>query len=191
MAESTPEGLSSARVGAVDPAPSTRSASSDSTVAVAPVHPQSVVIVRASGGQGESVPFGTSRRDGDVVVCGIRPGETMIVGRPDAVATHVSGTDILDRSGTVDIGHSRSVFEVSGLQATKALEKVCSLDWSDAMMPDGACGSASVAKIGCDVIRSDDDGRPRYLLLCDRSLGQYLYECLVDAAAEFVSRTTM
>ena len=38
------------------------------------------------------------------------------------------------------------------------LEKVCSLDWSDPMTPDGAVASASVAKVTCDIARNDVDG---------------------------------
>ena len=65
------------------------------------------------------------------------------------------------------------------------LEKVCSLDWSDAMTPDGAVVSASIAKVTCDLTRQDVDGRPSYLVACDRSFGQYLFDALLDAGDEF------
>ncbi len=108
----------------------------------------------------------------------------MVIGSPEAVATQVAAMNT-DRPGTVDISHSRAVISVSGPQAAKALEKVCSLDWSDEMMPNDACGSASVAKISADVIRADDGDQRRYLLICGRSWGQYFQESLLDAAAEF------
>ena len=53
------------------------------------------------------------------------------------------------------------------------------------MSPDGAATSASVAKITCDVIRADIDDDPSYLIACDRSYGQYLFDALLDAGAEF------
>ena len=44
---------------------------------------------------------------------------------------------------------------------------------------------SSVAKIVTDVVRDDVDGAPSYLLHCERSSGQYLFDVLVDAGDEF------
>jgi len=85
----------------------------------------------------------------------------------------------------IDQTHGRSMIRVSGPEATGLLEKVCSLDWTDAMMPHGACASASVGKVSCDVVRDDESGAPSYLIACDRSFGQYLFEVLLDSGAEF------
>ena len=78
---------------------------------------------------------------------------------------------------------------VAGEAAASTLEKVCSLDWSDEMMPDGAVTSASVAKVACDVIRHDSatgsGTTTAYWIAADRSFGQYLHDALLDAAAEF------
>ena len=183
VADATTGPASAARVGAVH-AQNVGSEDDAGNVSVAPFFPHGVVIVRG-GNHDSAIPFGSSRREGETLICGIRPGETMFIGRPDAVSTQVASSGDADSPGTVDISHSRSVFEVTGPSATNTLEKVCSLDWGDAMMPDGACGSASVAKISCDVIRADDGIRRRYLVICGRSWGQYLHESLLDAAAEF------
>jgi len=60
------------------------------------------------------------------------------------------------------------------------------LDWDDAITPDGAVVSASVAKAGCDIVRFDGDSdHPSYLLACDRSFGQYLFDAILDAGDEF------
>jgi len=87
--------------------------------------------------------------------------------------------------GVVDWTYGRAQFRLTGTAATRTLEKVCSLDWSDAMMPDGAVTSGSVAMVTCDLIRSDVDSTPSYLILCDRSFGQYLFDALIDAGDEF------
>jgi hypothetical protein len=43
-----------------------------------------------------------------------------------------------------------------------------------------------VARVVTDVVRDDLlDGTRSYLLHCERSSGQYLAECLLDAGAEF------
>lgn len=131
------------------------------------------------------VRFGASRTEGDVLVCGQRPGEWTLLGTPEANGALI---DSLDRTGHVSIvdhTHSRALFRITGAASTQALEKVCSLDWSDAMTPDGAVVSASVAKVTCDITRNDTDGRPSYLLACDRSFGQYLFDALIDAGDEF------
>ncbi|MEE9417253.1 MAG: hypothetical protein V3V01_18380, partial [Acidimicrobiales bacterium] len=60
-----------------------------------------------------------------------------------------------------------------------------SIDWADAMMPDGAVVSASVAKVGCDIIRNDVDAIRSYLIMSDRSSAQYLFDAILDAGTEF------
>ena len=134
-------------------------------------------------------PFGSSRAaGGGAFVMGSRPGEWIVVGPADAVAAVVASLDGLDSSEFVtalDWTHGRALFLVTGTDAPRMLEKVCSLDWSDAMTPDGAVASASVAKVTCDVARNDVDGTPSYLVFCDRSFGQYLFDALIDAGDEF------
>ena len=85
----------------------------------------------------------------------------------------------------IDHTHSRALFRLTGADAASLLEKVCSLDWSDAMTPDGAVVSASIAKVTCDLTRQDHDGEPSYLIACDRSFAQYLFDALLDAGTEF------
>ena len=150
-------------------------------------------LVRGSAGGAAAdrlgVPFGSSRAtEAGALVLGSRPGEWIVVGPVGAVAEVVAGIDELDPSDlvtAVDWTHGRALFRVTGSDAPRMLEKVCSLDWSDAMTPDGAVASASVAKVTCDIARCDMDGTPSYLIFCDRSFGQYLFDALIDAGDEF------
>lgn len=131
------------------------------------------------------VRFGSGRRSDHVLVCGVRPNEWLVIGPPDGCSRLV---DSLDREGhvsVVDLTHSRALIRIAGVAAASALEKVCSVDWSDHMTPDGAVVSASIAKVTCDIIRDDFEGVRSYLVACDRSYGQYLYDALVDATQEF------
>ena len=146
-------------------------------------------IVRADSGTVAAdqlaVAFGSSRVDGDVVVLGQRPGEFMVVGTSTATTLLVEG---LDRSGhvsVIDHTHSRAMFRLTGLEAPATLEKLCSVDWSDRMMPNGAVVSASLAKVGCDIARHDRGTDRSYLIACDRSFGQYLFDAIIDAGNEF------
>ena len=131
------------------------------------------------------VDFGASRVLDDVLVCGQRPGEWMLLG---TAAANDALTGQLDASGHVsliDHTHARALFRLSGADASRTLEKLCDLDWSDAMTPDGAVTSGVVARVTCDLARNDQAGSPSYLILCDRSFGQYLFDTLLDAGTEF------
>ena len=133
--------------------------------------------------------FGSSLvATGGALVLGSRPGEWIIVGTPGEVAAAVAdldGSDEHEFLSALDWTHSRAMFRVTGSEATHMLEKVCGLDWSDPMTPDGAVVSASVALTTCDLARNDVDGTPSYLVFCDRSFGQYLFDALIDAGNEF------
>ena len=138
--------------------------------------------------------FGTSQiAPGGALVLGSRPGEWIIVGTPEEVAAAVADLEGLvahEFMTALDWSHSRAMFRVTGADATRMLEKVCGIDWSDHMTPDGAVLSASVALTTCDLARNDvspNDGAstPSYLIFCDRSFGQYLFDALIDAGNEF------
>lgn len=146
-------------------------------------------IVRAASGTAARASlaqvFAGSRESGGVLIAGTRPDEWMLLGDETAVAARV---DELPREGHVsliDWTHGRAQFRLTGNDATSTLEKVCGLDWSDPMMPNGAVTSGSLAKVTCDLIRDDQAGTASYLVLCDRSFGQYLFDTLIDAGAEF------
>ncbi len=140
--------------------------------------------VRADDDPGFGVGFGASRTDGGVLVCGQRPGEWVLLGSPAEVARVSDGIARSGHVSVIDLTHGRAVFRLTGTDASAVLEKVCSLDWSDPMTPDGAVASASVAKVVCDLVRHDVDGRHSYLISCDRSFGQYLFDAILDAGAE-------
>jgi sarcosine oxidase subunit alpha len=129
--------------------------------------------------------FAGSRRSNNVLIAGTRPDEWMLLGPVEPVHTRIAELPEGGHVSVVDWTHGRAQFRLTGAAATRTLEKVCSLDWSDAMMPDGAVTSASVAMVTCDLIRSDVDSTPSYLILCDRSFGQYLFDALMDAGDEF------
>ena len=138
--------------------------------------------------------FGTSRvAPGGALVLGSRPGEWIIVGIPGEVAAAVAELDGLSEQEfmtALDWTHSRAMFRLTGVDATRMLEKVCGIDWGDHMTPDGAVLSASVALTTCDLARNDLSGNdaagtPSYLIFCDRSFGQYLFDALIDAGTEF------
>ena len=131
----------------------------------------------------------TDRRDG-VLIAGIRPDEWLLLGTGADVEAFLTGTEFDASVNRIDISHSRLCLRLTGERSSSALEKVCSLDFDDMMFPDGATGSASVAKVSSDLIRDDQDDEPSYLILADRSFGQYLYDAIHDATTEFANTPT-
>lgn len=162
--------------------------------------PLAKVLVKAhpAGGAGAvaaalGVSTGRAVRDGKgMLVVGSGPGEWLLLGAPGAAG------EIADRAGRFDAGsagqvlsvfdhtHGRALVRISGDAAHALLAKVCAIDLRDDVTPDGRAFRTSVANVVTDVIRDDAFSRQRsYLLHCERSFGQYLFDALVDAGEEF------
>lgn len=139
----------------------------------------------------DSSPFGVSFcrsvKKGGVLIAGIRPDEWLLLGLREDVEALASASKLKGFVSKIDVTHSRFCLRLSGAQTTSVLEKVCSLDFSDEMFPNGATGSASVAKVAADLIRDDTGDEPSYLILADRSFGQYLYDAIQDSTTEFAT----
>jgi heterotetrameric sarcosine oxidase gamma subunit len=155
--------------------------------------PLAKVLVRAStSGEVAStlgVPFGRAARDeyGTLVV-GSGPGEWLLLAPPGAsaaVAGRVEEVRDEDLISVFDATHGRALMRVTGARAPEVLAKVCGVDLSEEVTPDGAAFRSSVAKLVTDVVRDDRDGERSYLLHCERSSGQYLFDALMDAGDEY------
>lgn len=134
------------------------------------------------------VPLGrASRDDQGTLVVGSGPGEWLLVSAPGSAA-EVAGRVETDADGFVsvlDLTHGRALVRLTGVAAAQTLNKVCAIDLSDRVTPDGTAFRSSVAKLATDVVRDDLDGVSSYLLHCERSSGQYLFDMLLDAGREF------
>ena len=127
------------------------------------------------------------KADGSVVV-GSGPDEWLFLGGATAaaeLAAAAEGARGQGFSSVCDISHGRAMMRVTGAASRDLLAKVCAIDLRDHVTPDGSALRTSVAKLVTDVIRDDVDGTPSFLLHCDRSSGQYLFDALLDAGAEF------
>ena len=141
-------------------------------------------LIRSDRGQ-FGVAFGSSVRVANALVCGTRPDEWLILGADDSVSAAVASVDTGGFTSVIPFTHGRSLFRLSGAAASQLLEKVCGIDWSDNMTPNGAVVTASVALVTCDIIRADQEDEQSYLVMCDRSFGQYFFDALIDAGNEF------
>jgi heterotetrameric sarcosine oxidase gamma subunit len=139
-----------------------------------------------------AVPFGRAARDaGGTLVVGSGPGEWLLLaapGRAPALVGHAE--DIAARFPdelitATDLTHGRALIRLSGPHADDVMAKVCGIDISDGITPDGAAFRTSVAAVATDVIRDDAGAVRSYLLHCERSSGAYLFGELLAAGSEF------
>jgi heterotetrameric sarcosine oxidase gamma subunit len=155
--------------------------------------PLAKVLVLASV-QGETalslgVRFGCAARDEPgMLVVGSGPGEWLLLAAPGTskeVAGRVEGVPDEGLVSVFDVTHGRALIRITGARTPDLLAKVCGIDLSEEVTPDGAAFRSSVAKLVTDVVRDDLDGERSYLLHCERSSGQYLFDALLDAGDEF------
>ncbi len=155
--------------------------------------PLAKVLVRAPA-DGEvarmlAVPLGRAARDEhETLVVGSGPGEWLLLASPgaaEAVIRRVEEVPDENLISVFDATHGRALMRITGARAADLLAKVCGVDFSEEVTPDGAAFRSSVAKLVTDVVRDDQDGVLSYLLHCERSSGQYLFDSLIDAGDEF------
>jgi len=127
------------------------------------------------------VRFGRAARDASgTLVVGSGPGEWLLLAGPSAEPDPPPA----DPSASwVDLTHGRALIRLNGKSAATVLAQVCGVDLSDTITPNGAAFRTSVAALATDVIRDDRDA-PSYLLHCERSSGQYLFDALLRAGAD-------
>lgn len=155
--------------------------------------PLAKVLIRAPerGAMDDSlrVPFGRAARDGGgTLVVGSGPGEWLLLaatGRADEVVEGVPDTGTEPRT-VIDFTHSRALIRLVGDATPAVLATVCAVDLADQVTPNGTALRTSVAKLVTDLVRDDvagEDGASvrSYLLHCERSSGQYLFDALLDA----------
>jgi heterotetrameric sarcosine oxidase gamma subunit len=139
-----------------------------------------------------AIGFGRAAHlDGDVLEIGSGVGEWLLLG---PVGSAVALADLArSRNGArgggglvsvIDLTHGRALVRLTGHPSAAVLSKVCGIDLADGVSPNLAAFRSIVAKVVTDVVRDDLDGTPSYLLHCERSSGQYLFDVLVDAGAD-------
>ena len=166
---------------------------SDAGLRLADRTPLAKVLVRSEPSSPSAAPLGVgfggaARRPDGVLVVGSGPGEWLLIGPPNTapdLAAGVPGGNGTGPVSVVDVTHGRAMVRLSGPDAARALAKLCAIDLRERVTPDGAAFRSMVANVSTDVVRDDRDGVPSYLLHCERSSGQYLFDALLDACAEF------
>ena len=76
-------------------------------------------------------------------------------------------------------------FVVIGSDAAKMFAKLCGVDLSPGRFDVGQVAQTSVARLNAIVIRQDLGGLLAFFVLADSASAEYLWDCLLDAMAEF------
>jgi heterotetrameric sarcosine oxidase gamma subunit len=135
------------------------------------------------------VPFGRALSDArGTLVVGSGLGEWLLLAAPGTSAAVTERVERVKDERLVnifDITHGRALVRITGPRTPDLLAKVCAIDFTDEVTPNGAAFRSSVAKLVTDVVRDDRDGEFSYLLHCEWSSGQNLFDALIDAGDEF------
>jgi heterotetrameric sarcosine oxidase gamma subunit len=148
--------------------------------------------VGGQAGAALGVRFGRAARDQDgTLVVGSGPGEWLLLAAPGQapelawrLAT-IAEQAPCEHVTWVDLTHGRALMRLTGSRAASVLARICGIDLSDEITPDGAAFRAPVASLATDVVRDDVSGTRSYLLHCERSSGDYLFSALLRAGADF------
>lgn len=139
------------------------------------VAPRDGAMAHALGPAGRAV-----RRSDGTLACGLGPGEWIVLAPPGdgaVVGRLAARAAELDEQVTViDQTHGRALLRLTGDTAPEVLAGICAIDLHDTVTPDGAALRTQVAAVTTDLVRDDRDGVRSYLLGCEWSSGQYLFD---------------
>jgi heterotetrameric sarcosine oxidase gamma subunit len=148
--------------------------------------PLAKVAVASRQGELKTVRFGRTARDEDgTLIVGSGPGEWLLIGPPGQAAALTAKAEKAPGTTCVDLTHGRALLRLTGDKGPRVLAKLSAIDLDDDLVPDGAALRTAVATVATDIIRDDHDGASSYLLHCERSVGQYLFDALRRAGAEY------
>ena len=153
-------------------------------------------------GQGLAVPDRSNRAQrqaDDLLAARLAPGELLILGGLDGDAGPV---DRLDRAWQdapippetprgfpVPRAHTNAWYRLSGSAAPAMFAKLCGVDLRTHKFTDLDIAQTQIARISGIIIRDDlgtgDAAVPAFHLVFDSASAAYLWDCLIDAMAEF------
>jgi sarcosine oxidase, subunit gamma len=118
------------------------------------------------------------------------PDQFLIVTEPGGEASLVATLSAAlrgRRGAVVDIGDSRTTIALAGPRARDLLAKGSGLDLHPRAFAPGQCAQSFLAKVKIALVQLDDV--PSYHIIVERSVAEYLYLWLGDAALEFSRRS--
>ncbi len=133
------------------------------------------------------------QRDGGVCAV-LAPGEIILLSGPSGNADLVRGLETgwsMDNANGTYLtprASSHAWFRVTGALAPAMFAKMCGIDLRPHKFPNLAIAQTSVAKLTGIIIRDDLAETHAFHLLADSASAEYLWDCVIDAMAEFGGR---
>jgi sarcosine oxidase, subunit gamma len=131
------------------------------------------------------------RQADGTLVARLSPGEALVLG-PVPVAPSGLGAaiDQIPADGEAACypvlrRDSHAWFMIVGDDAARMFAKLCGVDLSPGSFAQGQVAQTSVARLSAIVVRNDVGSRLAFSILADSASAEYLWECLLDAMAEF------
>lgn len=129
------------------------------------------------------------QRDGSLIAR-LSPGEALILAPLNGRCTIGRLIDSLPAGGSgacypAPRNDSHCWFTVTGRRSAEMFAKLCAVDLSPDHFANGQIAQTSVARHSAVVIRHDRRGVLGFSILCDSASAEYLWDCLLDAMAEF------
>ena len=127
------------------------------------------------------------RLDDTGLTCRLAPGEALILARGDIVDRLQTSRASEKPAGcfTVPRADSHAWFRIAGDEAAHMLAKVCGVDLRPDQFGNLEIAQTIVARLSAIIVRDDIGETLAYHLLADSASALYLWDCLVDAMAEF------
>jgi sarcosine oxidase, subunit gamma len=133
----------------------------------------------------------SARQADSTLVAQLSPGEGIVLGPVPVSPSHLGAAiDQIPANGEAACypvlrRDSHACFMIVGDEAHRVLAKLCGVDLSPSSFAEGQVAQTSVARLSAIVIRNDVGPRLAFLILADSPSAEYLWECLLDAMAEF------
>lgn len=139
------------------------------------------------------------RTSDGAVVARLSDGELLVLDAPvapspalqalmESLARRPTEGDLPPRCYAVPRADSHVWFLLCGAAGPECLAKVCGVDMRPHRFPDLSVAQTSLARLSAVIIRVDGGAPPAFYILADSASALYLWDCLVDAMAEFDGR---
>ena len=125
-----------------------------------------------------------TRMPGVAPLLQVGPQRWLVIDRRDRLESlSASLATGLEGFVVTDLSQARTVLRIGGGKARDVLAKGCALDLHPGVFPVGSCTATSVVGLAAVLVAVDD--APTYDLHVARTYGQYVWEWICEAAAEY------
>ncbi len=133
--------------------------------------------------------FAVRQADAEIMILGDLSGEGGWPERLTAAWWNEPAPPEAPRGFPMPRGETHAWLLVTGEHAAAMFAKICAVDLRAEHFPRGRVAQTSIARLNGVIVRDDRGGVPAYHLLADSAGAEYLWDCLLDAMAEFNGAT--